>query len=77
MNWENLADFRCPYCGKALMRDLDKPGHWIKCTTCRFTIDRTKFTGIIRNQMTAGRRVQFKWQNLHEERCPVSGHRLR
>jgi hypothetical protein len=68
MNWENLRVGKCPYCGETLMEEEK-----VRCTKCHFHIDRARVISMIDNMIAkaAPGYVKKKWQNLHENKCPV------
>jgi len=64
LNWENLKRMLCPYCEEPLTEEDE-----IKCTECFFHIEKRKFKDIASRNM-------FKWQNIHQDKCPVDGYDL-
>jgi len=74
MNWENLRQFRCPYCGY----DLQKGKEDVSCTNCFFRIEPERFKSIAENRrQNPTNQVKIKWQNLIEARCPICGDMLK
>jgi DNA-directed RNA polymerase subunit RPC12/RpoP len=74
MQWENLRQFRCPYCG----HDLQKGKDAIKCTRCHFSIEQERFKSIAENRrQNPTNQIKIKWQNLIEARCPICGNMLK
>ena len=69
MKWENLREFKCPYCGSDLSRKDD-----IRCTKCLFKITEERFKSIAENRLAGKIKGKgMKWQNLKIERCPACG----
>jgi DNA-directed RNA polymerase subunit RPC12/RpoP len=74
MNWENLRQFRCPYCGHDLLKETDK----IKCTHCHFRIEPERFKSISENRrQNPTTNIKIKWQNLINGLCPICASMLR
>jgi len=74
MNWENLRQFRCPYCGHA----LEKGPASIRCTHCHFRIEPERFKSIAENRrQNPTNNIKIKWQNLVSGLCPICGSMLR
>ena len=72
MKWENLKNGLCPHCNGKLTKDLE-----IRCTRCNFHIDTNKFNGIISHRGTENKdHVKIKWQNLHENKCPICSYEM-
>lgn len=68
MNWENLKRMLCPYCDKALTKDIE-----IRCSECLFHIDEKRFNSIVEHRGFPRRDniTRMKWQNIKDDRCPV------
>lgn len=75
MKWQNLRNFRCPHCDEKLKRE-DNLGI-IRCSQCRFIIDKTRFIQISEHRSYPQREIiPMKWQNLKEDRCPICSSNL-
>lgn len=67
MNWNNLHQFRCPYCDN----DLQKRESEIGCTSCFFHIGHQKFADILESHKQKPTvKMIVKWQNLNYGLCP-------
>lgn len=66
MNWENLKEFKCPYCEQPLAQE-DKT---ISCTTCIFSMSVEKYRDVMMHRGgTRTSTVRNNWQNLHDDKC--------
>ena len=77
MNWKNLKDELCPYCNQKLIVDEFIESE-IKCTCCKFHIDKVKYIKIIHHRGDPEKeiKVRMKWQNLHDSKCPMCSNPL-
>lgn len=71
MEWKNLATFSCPHCAAPL---TDR-GEEIRCTRCRFVIERDRYENIKRHRTgpKPANFVPYKWQNVIDDCCPLCG----
>lgn len=68
MNWKNLKEFLCPHCGNP----MEKNEKEIACTKCTFHIEHARFYSIMQNRGGDHESiVKMKWQNLHQDCCPM------
>lgn len=78
MKWENLQTFQCPHCDEPLQNGETADAE-ITCTSCSFHLPRRRFESILehRARPTSGPIIKFKWQVLHDQRCPMCQNMLK
>lgn len=63
----------CPYCAAPVYAERGM----IRCTQCRFEIERERRDLIAENRSQDGRPiVKIKWQFLHDRKCPICENQL-
>lgn len=75
MNWQNLKAFKCPHCSSYLLDGV----HMIHCSKCRFILTPKKYESMLMHRSEPERPQgvkKNKWQNLHNEQCPVCSNEL-
>jgi len=79
MLWENLKDYKCPFCSDRLFETEDALEY--ECVSCYFHIDKHRFKSIAKHRAqprSADRPYKRNyWQNLRNGRCPTCNNLLR
>lgn len=75
MKWENLSNDKCPCCSAPL---LDDKTDVIRCTMCKFKIERWRMEGIKKHRSSDRKDIKpHFWQNLHKGNCVLCNHPLK